>query len=364
MNREIPLYTLDGVTGATVSTYPFTTEDGLGLGLLRFCRRATGPVVLLVHGLTLSSDMFIMPEHRNLVSFLLDNGYTDVWSLDLRMSNRYPYNLAMHRYTLDDVAQYDHPAALRTLRGHIGDRPLHVITHCLGATSFLMSLFGGTVDGVASVIANSVGLTPRVPALSMVKLPIFPFLVEYGAGLPYVNPGWGDDPRLTLGWLTAKAISLVHPECDSPACHLLSFLWGAGWPGMYVHDNILPVTHERIGDLCQGSGVNYYRHIQKMVRAGRAVKYDPANPGHAGLPDDYLANAGAVSTPILLTTGDHNRVFSDSNQVFHERLEEVAPGRHELRVLPNYGHLDPFIGCHADLDVFGYLLDFLNRQGE
>src|SRR5689334_22741345 len=185
MKRRIPLFTLTGVPDADVSTHPFTTEDGLGLSMLRFQRsggssgsggggaarggRGGGhddDVVLIIHGLTTSSDMFIMPEHRNLVTFLLDSGFRDVWTLDYRMSNRFPYNRAMHRYNMDQIALYDFPAALHTLREVIGQRRVHVVAHCLGSVSFLMSLFGGAVDGITSVVANSAGLTPRVPAWS------------------------------------------------------------------------------------------------------------------------------------------------------------------------------------------------------
>ena len=35
MNREIPLYTLEGVKDAKVTTHYFNTEDGLGLSMLR-----------------------------------------------------------------------------------------------------------------------------------------------------------------------------------------------------------------------------------------------------------------------------------------------------------------------------------------
>ena len=101
--------------------HPFATEDGLGLNLTRFRRAACDDVVLLVHGLTSSSDMFIMPEHRNLVSYLLDDGFTDVWALDFRMSNRFPYDSETHRYTLDDIADYDSPGrAARAAQAHRG----------------------------------------------------------------------------------------------------------------------------------------------------------------------------------------------------------------------------------------------------
>ena len=37
--------------------------------------------------------MFIMPEHYNLVSFLLDYGFSDVWSFDWCGSMRHNCNL-------------------------------------------------------------------------------------------------------------------------------------------------------------------------------------------------------------------------------------------------------------------------------
>ena len=89
MGREIPLYTLSGVQDADISTHHFSTGDNLGLSLLRFHRRPSEDVVVIIHGLTTSSDMFIMPEHYNLVQYLLDHGLTDVWTVDFRMSNRY-----------------------------------------------------------------------------------------------------------------------------------------------------------------------------------------------------------------------------------------------------------------------------------
>src|SRR5262245_49960720 len=204
MEHRIPRYTLDGVSGAVVSVHPFATEDRLGLTLTRFLVVESDNVVLLVHGLTSSSDMFIMPEHRNLVSYLLANGFGDVWTLDFRMSNRFPYNMETRRQTLDDIAAFDHPAAIRELRRHVGVRRIHVITHCLGSVSFQMSMFGGAVEGVTSMVANSVGLTPRVPTWSRFKLAVAPAFLEYGISLPYLDPRFRAAPPLTRRWLLSR----------------------------------------------------------------------------------------------------------------------------------------------------------------
>src|SRR3712207_788411 len=139
MARTIPLYTLEGVPDCDISTHDFSTADKLGLSMLRFKKAPCDDVVMIVHGLTTSTDMFIMPEHYNLVSYLLDNGFTDVWSLDFRMSNRHSYNLSHHHMTLDDIALFDYPAAIAAMRERIGEgRRIHVICHCLGSVSFMM----------------------------------------------------------------------------------------------------------------------------------------------------------------------------------------------------------------------------------
>jgi alpha/beta hydrolase fold len=362
MERRIPRYTYDGVRDAEVSAHPFATEDRLGLNLTRFHRADCDDVVLVIHGLTLSSDMFVMPEHENLVNFLLDQGLTDVWALDYRMSNRFPYDTETHRFTLDDVAGYDHPAALAELRRTIGNRRIHVIAHCVGSITFLMSLFGGAVDDIASVVANSVALTPRVSRWTRLKLALGPALIEYVLGFSFLDPRFGNAPAMTRGWMFSRLVSLFHRECRVRSCHLLSFMWGSGHPALYSHDKLEEATHERIADLCGGVGVHYYRNISKMVRAGRAVKYDET--AHPALPGDYLSDdrVAAVGTPVLFLAGDHNHVFTDSNIVCYETLSRVAPGRHTLQTLPGYGHMDPFMARDAHRDVFPYMVDFIRQH--
>lgn len=364
--REIPLYTTEGVKDAEITSYPIETADRLTLGLQRFHRESSDDVVVIIHGLTTSTDMFIMPEHYNLVQYLLDNGFGDVWCFDFRMSNRYHYNLTRHRHNMDDIALYDHPAAIAKIREVVGPhRRIHVICHCLGALSFMMSLFGKSVEGITSVIANSVALTPRVHWWSNLKLWMGPFVIENFTSVEYLNPYWRREPGLGVGKMLSWVLALYHRECDVPECHMLSFMWGTGFPAVYRHENLLDVTHRRGGDLYGGTSMHYYRHVRKMVAANNtAVKYDAANPKYASLPDNYLDRAAEITTPVLLITGEENHIFRDSNIVCHERLEKIAPGRHSLHVFPEYGHQDVFMGKHNDRDVFPRLLDFLQQHAK
>ncbi|MBL8508357.1 MAG: alpha/beta fold hydrolase [Chitinimonas sp.] len=362
--RLYPRYTTEGVQGASISEHAFTTGDGLGLSLTRFQRASCDDVVLIIHGLTTSSDMFIMPEHENLVQHLLDQGYGDVFTLDHRGSNRFPYNLVRGSANLDDLALYDHPAAIATLRQLVGPhKRIHVIAHCVGALTFGMSLFAGQVGGVSSVILNSIALTARVPAFSKLKLGLGPFACDWLLGVEYVNPRWRHQPAWSAGKLLAMGVDWFHHECDSSECHMLSFMWGAGKPALFMHENMAKETHDRLGDLFGGISVNYYRHVLKMVNANHdAVKFEPGNPRYAALPDNYFSQASKVTTPMLLVQGQENRVFADSNILCHQRLEQIVPGRHQLHVFPGYGHQDIFMGKNVATDIFPRLLAFLRAH--
>ncbi|WP_285492767.1 alpha/beta fold hydrolase [Actinomadura sp. NBRC 104425] len=363
MQRPVARYTLDGVEKAEISVHPFATEDGLGLHLTRFHRADCDDVVLLLHGLPASSDMFIMPEHYNMVNFLLDNGFTDVWTLDFRMSNRYPYNAETNGYSLDDIALYDHPAAMRELRRHIGDRRVHVVAQCLGAVSFFMSMSAGLITDVTSAVSNSVSLVTRVPAWSRLKLNFGPAIVEYGFGVSVLDAYSARAGRFTRNRMISRLVSAVHRECDNPDCHMVSFMWGTGFPAMfYDHDSLAPETHQRWADLFPVTGLSYYRHIRKMVKAGYAVKNRPGDPRYAALPDNYLRDAPENLPPSLFLTGSDNRVFTDSNIVCHRVLSRRAPGRHSLKVLPRYSHVDPIVGRNAHADVFPAILEHLRKH--
>lgn len=362
-HREIPLYTTEGVSDAEITTHPFPSRDQLGLSMLRFRRIACNDVVLVIHGLTTSSDMFIMPEHYNLVQYLLDHGFGDVFTLDFRMSNRFPYNLRRHRYNLDDIAMNDFPPAIALIRklADSGAR-IHVICHCLGSVAFMMSLFGKAIDGIASVVSNSVSLTPRVPWWSRLKLMLGPFFVEKLTSIEYLNPYWRRQPGFGLGKLLSILVSAFHRECDVPECHMLSFMWGTGTPAVYRHENLLDITHRRGGDLYGGVSLHYYRHVSRMVSAGNtAVKYLPRDARYASLPDDYFQHAREIETPVMFITGQQNNIFLDSNIITHRRLQEIVPNRHELEVIPNYGHQDVFMGKNCHVDVFPRIVEFMKR---
>lgn len=360
----IDVNTFAGVKDATVSIHEFSTEDKLQLRLTRFNREPCKDVVLLIHGLTTSTDMYVMPEHYNLTQYLLDHGFTDIWSLDWRGSRRHSYNLQPHRYTIDHLAVFDMPAAIKTMGDMLGPEVnIHVVCHCVGSIGFMCSLAAGRVQGIKSVVSNSVSYKPMVTTYGKLKLLFAPFLVEYVLRYLYLTPNFPYLPGPARGKLLSKFVSLVHRECREPACHLISFMWGTGAPAAYQHENLSPVTHRRLPDLFGGTSVNYHRHIRKMVFARAAVPMVKSNQAPFQLPKNYLEAASKHLPPCLFIAGSKNKVFPQSNKSSYQELLAKNPKLDiSFKEFANYGHQDIYMGRHAAVDIFPSILDFLNRH--
>lgn len=359
-----PVQTLRGVIDCEKELLPFDTGDGLTLTLQRFRRGEGKEVVLLIHGLTTSTDMFIMPEHYNLVQYLLDHGVGEVWSLDWRGSGRFTYNLIPHRFTVDDIAMYDIPAALAVIREKLGGEvKIHVIAHCVGSLGLFASVAAGFSSNLASIISNSVSLTPRVPFPARLKLLFAPGLIEYILRYPYISPQIPYLPGPGFGKWLYWMERLIRRECREPACHMISFMWGWGFPAAYVHANMSPVTHRRLKDLFGGTAVNYFRHISKMIKAGESVPYRHDGE-YRELPESYLGNLKHVELPpTLFVSGEKNLIFPGSNRESYERVKALCPGaKVDYQELPGYGHQDVFMGKNCAREVFPILLAFLKKN--
>jgi triacylglycerol lipase/cholesterol oxidase len=228
-----------------------------------------------------------------------------------------------------------------------------------------MALASGKIQGIASITCNSVSLTPKVHFVALLKALVAPGLLENILGYPYLSPKMPYMPGTPFGkwmyWLEA----LVHHECQEPSCHMLSFLWGWGFPAVYCHENINPVTHRRLPDLFGGTSFNYHRHIRKMIFSGSAIPYSQEGI-YSALPNNYLENTKNIQLPpILLLSGSKNNIFPNSNKTTYKKLQSINPKTNvQFIEIANYGHQDIYIGDRAYLDCFPHIIEHLNKYSE
>jgi hypothetical protein len=332
---------------------PFRARDGFEANLVnvRGAERPEKGPVLLVHGAGVRANIFRAPSGRTIVDSLVEEGY-DVWLENWRAS----IDFAPNRWTLDDAAVNDHPAAVETVVRETGASEVKAVIHCQGSTSFMMSAVAGLVPQVTTIVANAVTLHPVVPSWSRLKIG---YAIPAVARLTdYLDPQWGlHAPGVTPKVLNG-IVQLVHHECSNPVCKQVSFTYGSGFPALWRHENLNADTHEWLRGEFAHVPITFFQQMRSCVAAGTLVslgRYDE-------LPRDFTAQAPRTDARIVLFAGVENRCFLPESQERTFRwLDGHAPGRHALHELPGYSHLDVFMGKHAARDVFPLMLSELER---
>ncbi|MEU9481742.1 alpha/beta fold hydrolase [Streptomyces sp. NPDC048191] len=332
------------------------TDDGVLLGLTRIAGGETErPAVLLLHGHTASADMFLLPETRNLVDVLLDNGY-EPWLLDWRGSCRLPYNRDGARYTYDDVALYDIPHAVARIRQQIGERPLFVVAHCIGSLALSLSISAGLVPGLAGVVSQGVFLTPKMAGRTSLRMALAGELLKNRVDhIPVDFRTVG----LRSKYTPLFALASRKADCPDPTCQILhNSAWGTG-ASLFVHHNLADVTHDRLAELLGPAPLWILPHLQRIALARSVVRWHDTDHRYQALPPNALDAAHRIDAPVLLLSGSENALWQDSQKLCHQVLARRQP---QLDVtyteIPGYGHLDTFLGRGAALDVFGHLIEF------
>ncbi|GGW71912.1 MULTISPECIES: alpha/beta hydrolase [Streptomyces] len=345
---------------ARVEEIPFRAADGVRLGLTRVDPGESGrPAVLLLHGHTASADMFLLPETRNLVDSLLDDGY-EPWLLDWRGSCRLPYNETGQRYTYDDVALYDIPAAVSHIRERIGDRPLFVVAHCIGSLTLSLSMTAGLVPGLAGVVSQGVFLTPKLAGRTSLRMSVAGELLK--SRIDHIPVDFRK-VGLWSKYTPLFALASRKADCPDPTCQMLhNSAWGSG-ASLFVHENVSEATHDRLAELLGPAPLWILPHLRRMELARSVVRWHDTDGRYRSLPRNALDAAGRIDTPVLLLAGSENGLWLDSQKLCHEVLAHRQP-QLDVRYteIPGYGHLDTFLGRGAALDVFGHILDFLGER--
>jgi hypothetical protein len=334
---------------------PFTAGDGLRCNLVHVSGHtpATKGPVLLVHGAGVRANIFRAPVHTTVVDYLVEHGY-DVWLENWRASIDLPPN----QWTLDQAAVYDHPQAVKTVVRETGASSLKAIIHCQGSTSFMMSAIAGLVSEVTTVVSNAVSLHPVIPTVSRYKLRFAMPLVKRVTD--YLNPQWGLRQPTKVAKAINALVQLTHRECESPVCKQVSFTYGTGFPALWRHENLNPETHDWLSHEFAEVPLTFFTQIARCVERGHLVGVD----GRRELPEDFATVAPRTDARFAFMAGERNLCFlPESQRRSFDHFNRHQANRHSLRLIPDYGHLDIFMGQRAAQDVFPIILQELEKAG-
>ena len=333
---------------------PFTSGDGMELNLInvRGEKPPTREPVLFVHGAGVRANIFRAPVEETLVDTLIGQGY-DVWLVNWRASIDFPPNL----WTLDQAAVYDHPKAVQKIVEETGHQKIKAVIHCQGSTSFTMSAMAGLLPEVDTIISNAVSLNTVVPWWSAIKLKFaVPFV---GRFTEYLNPAWGDNPTTWVAKILRRLVLIFHHECYNSVCKMVSFTYGAGFPALWRHEEISEETHEWIRGEFKNVPMRFFRQMSKCVSKGNLVSVQDLPE----LPKNFAAQKPKTDARFIFFAGEKNRCFLPASQErAYQFFNELRPNFHSLHLIPNYSHLDIFMGSNAAKDVFPIMVEELNKE--
>jgi cholesterol oxidase len=332
--------------------HALTAADGAQLRLTRYRGGARGPV-LLAHGLGVSSGIFTADTiETNLLEYLVAQSF-DVWLLDYRASIELAASRT--RFSGDDVATLDYPAAIAAVRERSGAGAVHVVAHCFGASTFTMAMLAG-LEGVASAVLSQIAAHVVAPPMTRLKSGLHLPSILDALGVDSLT-AYADADRDWRERLYDTALRLLpgEPEehCDSPVCHRISFMYSL----LYEHDRLNAATHDALHELFGVANVAAFEHLAEMVRAGRLV--DAAGG------DVYLPHLERLAIPITLIHGAENACFlPQSTERTLEALRERNPGvPYQRHLVPGYGHIDCIFGADAARDVYPLVVGHLDAVG-
>lgn len=344
---------------------PFRAGDGFQCNLIHVYDKKRPPEkgpVMLVHGAGVRANLFRAPLKRDIVAFLIDNGY-DVWLENWRAS----IDLRPNHWTLDQAAFYDHPEAVKAVVRKTGWEEVKAIIHCQGSTSFMISAIAGLIPQVKVIVSNAVSLHPIVPFRTyyMAKL-LVPLLAMFTA---YLNPQWGEwapgiIPKIITFFVRVyfRVFFWKANNCGNGVCRMANFIYGTGPSVLWSHDpnELSDETHEWLKDEFKWVPLSFFKQMNCCLKKGHLVSVK----GIKRYPEDCISGSCPPKTDARFSfiAGELNRVFlPESQEKTFKYFDRHRKNYHTKHILPGFSHLDVFMGEKAESKVFPIILKELDK---
>ncbi|RBP51222.1 GMC oxidoreductase [Arenicella xantha] len=329
--------------------------------------------IILAPGMGVTASSFAAQTVEcNLVDFLRKRGH-DVWLFDYRASA--DSGSSHSAFSIDQIAQYDWPAALDFVLSNSTAEQVQIVAHCVGSMSLLMSLLREYVDkrSIRSVVSSQLTLHPVTNWLNNAKadldvvtqLESIPLIKKMDNVVSMRAGTTGFDRMFDV--MTYQVPTPLGEECTNPACHRILAVYGPS----YLHAQLNQATHTKMADWFGPINLDSFRQLTHIIRAGHVVDADGKNTYLGAIPHAQ-SGSHAVNTieqldlPIDFMAGGMNLEFlpQTSARTFHWLCAHNPQSSHKYHrhVFENYGHMDCFVGHRASVDIFPMLYTWLEKH--
>jgi choline dehydrogenase-like flavoprotein len=325
------------------------TSDGTAIRLTHYAMGSKGPVVLAPGYGNAARAFALDTVPLSYTQFLGEHGY-DVWLLDYRASP--DLESSFSQFTVDDIAMRDWPAAIGHVRMQTGEESVQAMGHCVGGLSLFMAL-GGGLEGVRSATFSALAGNPVPTPGNQLRAGVRLATLFKALGIDGLNTDYR--PSSVADRLVDRVMKLLpfRHVYDSPEGRRIYFIYG----DVFDYERIDEATMRRSVPSFFGNGnITFFEHISRMIRKGKAVD--------ASGRDAYWSHPERFRIPISFITGEHNRMFVPKGLArTHAALRDAnGPDHYSRHLLPDYAHLDLWLGRDSARDVYPIALAELERH--
>ncbi|KAI0015341.1 glucose-methanol-choline oxidoreductase [Xylariomycetidae sp. FL0641] len=265
--------------------------------------------------------------------------------------------------------------------GHAADdepreqEPIYCIAHCMGSVAFSTGLLDGTIPAswIKGITCSQVFMNPIWNAMNMIKIMASPVPADRVYRL--LAGEWFSCSTAKTDSTLQKALNellrLLPDErrelCNNASCHRISLVFARCWN----HRNLNEATHRQIDRFFGGVNMTLLHLLMKQGFDGGVMSNAPLFE-RLDAPRNVRRLKGI---PFLLFVGRDNAVLSpESTEKTYEVLTDTFGTTHahaqssgdvgimyRRRVVPDYGHLDCWMGRNAWRDVYPFVREEVDR---
>ena len=327
----------------------------------------------MIPGASVDHQIFALPTIRyNAVNYFRRAGYRvfiTVHRIGALMA-------AQNKWTTFD-ARLDIKACLENIREHWkedsedsedSNDSVYIIAHCMGSVALSAGMLDGTIPTkwISGVTCSQVFMNPIWNTLNMIKIMAAPAPLD--AVYKFVAGSWfscstgPDDSYIQKG--LNELLRFMPDErkeiCNNASCHRCTLVFGRCWN----HRNLNEATHRQIDRFFGGVNMTLLHLLMKQGAEGGVMTNGPL---YERL--DTKENIRRLrGVPFLLFVGRDNAVLStESTHRTYEALTEAFGTcdddgfNYRRRVVPDYGHLDCWMGRNAWRDVYPFVREEVDR---
>ncbi|CAG7818822.1 unnamed protein product [Allacma fusca] len=323
-----------------------------------------GPVIIQ-HGLTCSSDDWLLLDKSDNLPFILaDQGY-DVWLGNSRGNSysnkhlRYPEtSLTFWNYTFDEMGMYDIPAVFSYILNVTGSEQLNYIGHSMGTMIFFIAM--DTHPHLQSKVKRMIAMAPAV-YLSNAKNPLR-FLTKVSSETLLAYTAKFHRGRVVPKTLN-RILNIAGPficfsRTRGAICKNLFFLFA----GFNKDQTTVRTVSLVAGHTPSSASAKTMVHLIQYIKNPRFQRFDYGqrlNVINYGTQQPPVYNLTNVKVPIMVFWGQNDRIVvpKDAQRTISELGNIVA----NVQVRdPLFNHFDFTYAKNAKKEVYDRCLDFLN----